>query len=137
MIFIASRYRQLPITSQNNKSGSKNYDKTQELPIDLIEKCLKIIPDLDHVEIGVLASSFYTSNVNLRGGSLSKDLHKMFLDALLTVPKDIVGTQLSPINDVCKMLMLAEHGIFQYGNGVVMNKLVARFVFSLKNVTVS
>ena len=129
MIFIASRYRQLPGTSQNKKIGTKNYDKTQEIPVKIAQKCLDIAPDLDHVEISVLASSFYMSNINLRGGSLSKDLQKIFFDALLTAPVDIVGTYLSPINDLCKIQMPAEHGLYQRGNGVFLNKLVARFVF--------
>ena len=128
MIFVASKYRQLPQTSQNNKSGTENYDRTEDIPLKIAQKCLDIVHELDHVEIGVLASSFYMCNVNLRGGSVSKDLHQIFFDALLTTPVDIIGTFFSPINDLCKIQMPAEHGLYQRGNGVFMNKLVARFV---------
>ena len=59
MIFVASKYRQLPQTLQNNKSRTENYDKTEEIPLKIAQKCLDIVHELDHVEIGVLAWSVY------------------------------------------------------------------------------
>merc|ERR1711899_655544 len=59
MMFIASLYQDIPGSFQ-----SKNHiEERNELPEILIQKCLEVIPDLDHVEIGILAFALYTGNI--------------------------------------------------------------------------
>ena len=57
------------ILSQTLLQGKYLSYREKDLPEKIATKCLDVIPDLDHVEIGLLAMSLYMSNVHLRGKS--------------------------------------------------------------------
>ena len=57
------------ILSQTLLQGKYLRHRENDLPEKIATKCSDVIPDLDHVEIGLLAMSLYMSNVHLRGKS--------------------------------------------------------------------
>ena len=57
------------ILSQTLLQGKYLRHREKDLPEKVATKCLDVIPDLDHVEIGLLGNALYMSNVHLRGKS--------------------------------------------------------------------
>ena len=128
MMFIASLYQDIPGSFQ-----SKNHiEERNELPEILIQKCLEVIPDLDHVEIGILAFALYTGNIHLLGQN-SKLLAEAMLKAILTMPGELVGKPYSPLNDLCKVLAQSESGMVNKGTGENTNLLVNKYAFQLSS----
>lgn len=84
ILFIASLNRKLPSAK---KIAIRDGFHLPEL---IEQKCIEIWPDLNHEEIGIMASSLYMSNIRLI--ETNAELCQLFHQALLTVPEDLIGS---------------------------------------------
>ena len=113
-------------------------NRENDLPEKIATKCLDVIPDLDHVEIGLLGNTLYMSNVHLRG-KFNARLRETFFQALLTVPIELIGQRFSPLSDLCKLQESSEQGVLLSNYAEFMNRLITRFVsdsnFNFNSVT--
>ena len=118
------------IVLQTLLQGKYLGNRENDLPEKIATKCLDVMPDLDHVEIGLLGNALYMSNVHLRG-KFNKPLRETFFQALLTVPTELIGLRFSPLSDLCKLQESSEQGVLLSNYAEFMNRMITRFVSHL------